>query len=97
MRLLAGELVEAYRHREQLWVDLDERLADCGISFSLFLNYALADFRAEAERAKAALEGIPGDVEETIARLEKKCKDMEKNSNSVASKQKMLKGLLERL
>ncbi|KAF7793251.1 hypothetical protein EIP86_004361 [Pleurotus ostreatoroseus] len=79
MRLLMDELADAYRHRAQLWVDMEAKLADC------------------ATRAKTALEGIPADVEETIARLEKKSKDMEKNSTSAASKQKMLKGLLERL
>lgn len=50
-----------------------------------------------AQRGRAAVQNIPEAVEETIARLEKKSKDMEKNVNSQASKQKMLQGLLERL
>jgi hypothetical protein len=50
-----------------------------------------------AQRAKTAIEGVPGDVEDMITKLEKKCKDLEKNANSTSSKQKILKGLLERL
>ncbi|CAL1705253.1 unnamed protein product [Somion occarium] len=50
-----------------------------------------------ADGAKTAVESLPVEIEETIVRLEKKCKDMEKKGNSAASKQKMLKGLLERL
>ncbi|KAH9930604.1 uncharacterized protein B0H18DRAFT_1083726 [Fomitopsis serialis] len=49
-----------------------------------------------AERAKGALEGLPADVERAIAALEKKSKELDKEG-SAASKQKMLKGLLEKL
>ena len=67
------------------------------LKFSERLSRAYCDWWLEAERAKAVLEALPADVEDTISRLEKKSKGMEKNSNSAASKQKMLKGLLERL
>lgn len=50
-----------------------------------------------AQRARSALENIPGAVEDTITRLEKKSKDMEKNGSSQATKQKMLQDLLSRL
>ncbi|KAI0705939.1 hypothetical protein BC835DRAFT_1409995 [Cytidiella melzeri] len=50
-----------------------------------------------AQRARKALENIPESVEDIIARLEKKSKDAEKNVNSQATKQKMLKDLLGRL
>ncbi len=66
-------------------------------SSSPYVCWLIVGFLCQATRAKAVLEGIPADVEETIVRLEKRSKDMEKNSNSAASKQKMLKGLLERL
>lgn len=103
MNSLMGELAEAYRFREQLWIDLEEKLGDCGTFHVFFAVHllglidVLAFLVPEAERAKVAIGALPSDVEDTIARLEKKCKDMEKNSNSAASKQKMLKGLLEHL
>lgn len=50
-----------------------------------------------ADRAKLSIRALSSDVEATIARLEKKWKDMEKTSNSAVSKQKILKGLFERL
>ncbi|KZT71414.1 hypothetical protein DAEQUDRAFT_810065, partial [Daedalea quercina L-15889] len=49
-----------------------------------------------AERARGALEALPAEVERAIATLEKKSKELEKDG-SAASKQKMLKGLLEKL
>ncbi|KAI0086398.1 hypothetical protein BDY19DRAFT_359633 [Irpex rosettiformis] len=50
-----------------------------------------------AQRARRAVENIPGAVEDTITKLEKKSKDMEKNVGSQANKQKMLQDLLSRL
>ncbi|KAI0819027.1 hypothetical protein BC629DRAFT_692155 [Irpex lacteus] len=55
------------------------------------------DLEKCAQRARSALENIPGAVEDTITRLEKKSKDMEKNGSSQATKQKMLQDLLSRL
>ncbi|KAI0351488.1 hypothetical protein OH77DRAFT_1506466 [Trametes cingulata] len=49
-----------------------------------------------ADRATAALDALPGDLEQTIASLDKKSKAMEKD-NSAANNQKMLRGLLEKL
>ncbi|KZT09731.1 uncharacterized protein LAESUDRAFT_674696 [Laetiporus sulphureus 93-53] len=49
-----------------------------------------------ADRAKAALEALPAEVEFAIAQLEKKSKELDKDTSS-ASKQKMLKGILEKL
>lgn len=43
------------------------------------------------------MEAIPTEVEDTIAGLERKQKTMEKKGNDYASKQKMLKGLLDKL
>ena len=49
-----------------------------------------------AQRGRAAVQNIPEVVEDTISRLEKKSKDLEKDQTAT-SKQKMLKGLLEKL
>ncbi|KAH9950261.1 hypothetical protein B0H21DRAFT_724041 [Amylocystis lapponica] len=49
-----------------------------------------------ADQAVASLENLPINLERTITQLEKKSKDLYKDS-SAASKQKMLKGLLEKL
>ncbi|KAI0780403.1 hypothetical protein BD413DRAFT_1266 [Trametes elegans] len=49
-----------------------------------------------AARANAALDALPGDVEQTIALLEKKSKVMEKDASATAN-QKTLRGLLEKL
>ncbi|KAH9848870.1 hypothetical protein C2E23DRAFT_785223 [Lenzites betulinus] len=49
-----------------------------------------------ASRANAALEALPGDLEQTIALLEKKSKAVEKDTAST-SNQKILRGLLEKL
>lgn len=49
-----------------------------------------------AQRARDALETLPAEAERAIAALDKKSKDLEKDQ-SAASKQKMLKGLLEKL
>ncbi|KAI0636441.1 hypothetical protein C8Q77DRAFT_1092755 [Trametes polyzona] len=49
-----------------------------------------------ASRANTALAALPADLEQTIASLEKKSKAMDKD-NGVASNQKLLRGLLERL
>lgn len=51
----------------------------------------------EAKRARAAIESVPEAVESTITRLEKKSKEMEKNSTSQATKHKMIKDLFGRL
>ena len=51
---------------------------------------------AEATRATAALEGLPADIEQTIALLEKKAKALDKDTSSAAN-QKMLRGLIEKL
>lgn len=50
----------------------------------------------EASRASTALDALPGDLEQTIAVLEKKSKAIEKD-NGAASNQKILRGLLEKL
>jgi hypothetical protein len=50
-----------------------------------------------AKRARTAAENIPKSVENTITRLEKKSREMEKNVSSQATKQKMLQDLLGRL
>ena len=52
--------------------------------------------RSQATRAAAALEGLPTDVEQMIALLEKKAKVLDKDA-SAAANQKMLRGLLEKL
>ena len=49
-----------------------------------------------ASRASAAFEGLSADVEDTIARLDKKSKSLDKD-NSSAANQKMLRTLLEKL
>ena len=98
MKRLVGELTDAYQHRAHLWTELEERLAKCGI-FSALRGYDVGSSSpcpTKAERGKAAIEALPGDVEATIARLEKKSKELDKDG-SAASKQKMLKGLLEKL
>lgn len=55
------------------------------------------DVPPTASRARDALESLPSDTENIITQLEKKYKEMEKNSSGPASKQKILKGLLEKL
>lgn len=55
------------------------------------------DVPPTASRARDALESLPSETENTIAQLEMKYKEMEKNSSGQASKQKILKGLLEKL
>ncbi|PSS31044.1 hypothetical protein PHLCEN_2v2376 [Hermanssonia centrifuga] len=98
VQTILAELVEAYGHRDQLWHNLEENLGACGThpAFTALTN-PTHRMSFKAERAKAAVEGLPGEVEDAISRIEKKGKDMEKNTNSAASKQKMIKGLLERL
>ncbi|KAI1791696.1 hypothetical protein LXA43DRAFT_1010113 [Ganoderma leucocontextum] len=54
------------------------------------------DINRCATRATAALEGLPTDIEQTIALLEKKAKALDKDTSAVAN-QKMLRGLLEKL
>ncbi|PCH37760.1 hypothetical protein WOLCODRAFT_135836 [Wolfiporia cocos MD-104 SS10] len=54
------------------------------------------DVDERAERAKVTLETLPADLERAIVHLEKKAKELDKDS-SAASKQKMLKGILEKL
>lgn len=49
-----------------------------------------------AERAKATLEALPAELEVVIAQLERRSKDLDKDSGA-ASKQKMLMGLLDKL
>ena len=99
-RILA-QLSEAYQTRDALWTQLDEDLDRCGTLFQSLrlsvLNYSVWPWCQTAERAKTAIAALPGDVETMIAKLEKKSKDLEKNANSASSKQKILKGLLERL
>ncbi|KAK7693806.1 hypothetical protein QCA50_003378 [Cerrena zonata] len=50
-----------------------------------------------AEHAKAAVESLPAEIEETITRLEKKSKDMEKKEKKTVSNQKMLRELVEKM
>ncbi|KIP08904.1 hypothetical protein PHLGIDRAFT_34773 [Phlebiopsis gigantea 11061_1 CR5-6] len=85
---LLGQLVEAYAQRNTLWSQLEDDLAHCG---------TLSCPSDRTARAKTSIESLPMDVEATITRLEKKCKDMEKTSNSAVSKQKILKGLFQQL
>ncbi|KAI0722459.1 hypothetical protein C8Q72DRAFT_890008 [Fomitopsis betulina] len=56
----------------------------------------LQDVDQCAQRARNALETLPAEVERSITALEKKSKNLEKDQ-SAASKEKMLKGLLEKL
>ncbi|KAH8106882.1 hypothetical protein BXZ70DRAFT_915472 [Cristinia sonorae] len=60
-----------------------------------------ADFEGKlgqcVEGARTAIEALPVDIEETISGLDRKNKNMEKKGTDAASKQKMLKGLLEKL
>ena len=56
-----------------------------------------ADGLVKAVTARMALEAIPAEIEETIAKLDRKNKTMEKKGNDLASKRKMLEGLLEKL
>lgn len=47
--------------------------------------------------ARNAVKAIPAEVEDIIAKLERKSKDMDKKGSGLASKQKILKGLLNKL
>ena len=99
VKRLVGELTDAYQHRAHLWTELEGRLAKCGI-FSALRGYDVGSSSpcpTKAERGNAAIEALPGDVEATIARLEKKSKEMDKGSGSAAAKQKILKELLQQL
>ncbi|KAI0797551.1 hypothetical protein C8Q75DRAFT_887046 [Abortiporus biennis] len=82
------ELQDAYR---QLQLgDAYTRREQLWVAFEANLEHCAAEGRE-------AIETLPGEVEDTITRLEKKSKDMEKKGNTMASRSKMLKGLLEKL
>ena len=95
------ELEHAYARRKELWATLEEDINRCGNYPSLYPGMLLTSRRtvltlSEATRAAAALEGLPADMEQTIALLEKKAKALDKDT-SAAANQKMLRGLLEKL
>ena len=97
------ELEHAYARRKELWAALEEDINRCGnllILASILVRCSLLArgylIPSEATRAAAALEGLPTDVEQTIALLEKKAKALDKDT-SAAANQKMLRGLLEKL
>ncbi|KAM5538008.1 hypothetical protein V8D89_008205 [Ganoderma adspersum] len=94
------ELEHAYARRKELWATLEEDINRCS-NYPFFYPGVLLTSRAvlilsEATRAAAALEGLPADMEQTIALLEKKAKGLDKDT-SAAANQKMLRGLLEKL
>ena len=95
------ELEQAYARRKDLWAALEEDLDRCGdylpslVPSAVLTSGAILTF-AEAARATAALEGLPADIEQTIALLEKKAKALDKDTSS-ATNQKMLRGLIEKL
>lgn len=64
------------------------------IGFIVILNVLLC---TAATRARTAIESVPQAVEDTISKLEKKNKEMEKTVSSQTTKHKMLKNLLGRL
>ncbi|THH26600.1 hypothetical protein EUX98_g7587 [Antrodiella citrinella] len=98
MEKLSERLKDAHSRRNRLWTELEENLEQCGTArVSVLLWVACADNHAQAAAARAAVEAIPTEVEETIATLEKKSKLLEKKGNDRTSKQKMLKGLLDKL
>nr|VWP00300.1 Tryptophan synthase (EC [Ganoderma boninense] len=97
------ELEHAYARRKELWAALEEDVNRCGnliILASVLVRCSLLArchlITSEATRAAAALEGLPTDVEQTIALLEKKAKALDKDT-SAAANQKMLRGLLEKM
>ena len=93
---MLAQLEAAYDRREQLWAQLEQDLTQCGIVFfSLFHDAALTTWAAT--QAKAVVECLPAEIEETITRLEKKSKDMEKKEKKAVSNQKMLRDLVEKM
>ena len=95
------ELEQAYARRRDLWATLEEDLDRCGDYLppprsSAVLTGGAILTSTEAARATAALEGLPADIEQTIALLEKKAKALDKDTSSAAN-QKMLRGLIEKL
>lgn len=69
-------------------------------TFSFLYRYSHNDtshVQPIAEQAKAAVESLPAVIEETITRLEKKSKDMEKKEKKAVSSQKMLRDLVEKI
>ncbi|KAH9832995.1 uncharacterized protein C8Q71DRAFT_775912 [Rhodofomes roseus] len=90
------ELKTAYTDCQRNMEDILEQLQEAyARRDGLWVNLQ-QDVDQCAERAKGALENLPADVERVIAALEKKSKELDKDG-SAASKQKMLKGLLEKL
>ena len=86
---------------KDLWAALEEDLDRCGDYLppprsSAVLTGDAILICTEAARATTALEGLPADVEQTIALLEKKAKALDKDTSSAAN-QKMLRGLIEKL
>ncbi|KAF9817844.1 hypothetical protein IEO21_03186 [Rhodonia placenta] len=74
---------QAYTRRDALWI-------------GHLLTDHLTWLMIVAERAKATLEALPAELEVVIAQLERRSKDLDKDSGA-ASKQKMLMGLLDKL
>lgn len=95
-----AQLEAAYDHRDQLWLQLEQDLTQCGInsaSLCVCSWFNEENRNTLAERARAAVEALPADIEETIARLEKKSKGMERKEKKSVSNQQMLRDLVERM
>lgn len=102
---LLTQLKAAYVRRDRIFSDF-ERLVDESGTFSLFacpVISAATDRSCvcstdEADRACADLRSLPATVDRTINALENKSKEVFKDTgNAAKTKEKVLKGLLEKL
>jgi len=96
-------LEEAYTHRAQLWVDFEKAMNEIGDAFPqpscAFTHLISTDVLAnvsffEVEPTLELLKAMPGNIERTIANLDKHAKALEKDDG--AAKKKM-KAILNRL
>lgn len=105
------QLKEAYERREQLWTDLQNAMEKTGMCSVLYekliaqlyfelynVKLAIADHlivTSVAARTLASLSSLPAELDDTIATIEKKSKDVSKSTGvDGKARQKLLRDLL---